>query len=99
MRAGGRDFALLNMNSSGLWSLSSLNSLPRRYRFSLSQLQTIASASLSICEYRLSTGVSARLAYATTCGSGVSSLRCASMAPKPTGLASTETSVCMLGSK
>ena len=39
---------------------------PYRYMCSLSMAQTIAKASLSVCEYRRSTGDSDLLAYATT---------------------------------
>ena len=59
---------------------------------------TIASASRSVCEYLCSTAVKGLLAYATTRFCSLS-FPCTSIAPSPTGLASTMTSVFFCGSK
>ena len=59
----------------------------------------MASASFSVCEYWHSTGVSVRLAYATTHLSSEAGAFCTNMADSPVGEASVMSSVSFLGSK
>ena len=64
-----------------------------------STAHTMARASFSVCEYRRSTGLSVRLAYATTRLSSKSGVFCTSIADNPVGEASVMSSVSLLGSK
>src|SRR6218665_2500070 len=85
IRADGFDRAEY-ITSSCLWSVTSSNSIPYRYKWNLSHAHTKAKASFSVCEYRLSTALKLLLAYHTTRCTPF--CFCINTAPKPIGLAS-----------
>ena len=61
--AGGVDVFLLKIGTSGLWSVRTVKRDPNTYRWKCRHAQVMANASLLVCEYRCSVGVSERLVF------------------------------------
>ena len=85
MRAGGFDFGLLNIALRALWSVYTPNSVPKRNRRKCSIPQNKLNPSISVCEYLLSIGDRALLAYDIIRYSSVDLSRWARIAQMPRG--------------
>ena len=87
------------MSCTGLQSVYRVKCPPYRYRCRRSTAHTMANASLSICEYLVSTSESALLTYTTTFLSFPPGVFWNNIAESPSGEASVMSSVSFCGSK